>query len=207
MPPESGIWEDRVMKRRPAIRKYRMPSQAQWVVREVMRGPGPLRGALEVLAHMKRDGLMNDFALGGGMASIRYTEAVFTYDLDVFYIPPSDDLAADPPAIYIWLKARGYQSHKEHMVIAGVPVQFLAVDALTREGVEHGTLVDVEGVKVKTMTAEHLLAIAVRTGRAKDRVRVEMLLDQGRVNRERLDAILGRHGLKKAFSAMLARGR
>jgi hypothetical protein len=45
------------------------------------------------------------------------------------------------------------------------------------------------------LSAEYLVAIALKTGRAKDYARVAMFLDQDAVNLERLNSILLRHGL------------
>jgi len=45
------------------------------------------------------------------------------------------------------------------------------------------------------MTPEHLAAIALRTGRAKDHNRVLPFLEQNALNKDRLLDILERHGL------------
>ncbi len=171
------------------------------VVREASRGPGPLQGALKVLADLKRAGLIKEYALGGGVGAMRYTEPFTTVDLDVFYVPISGDLAAGLPAMYAYLRERGFEPAREYVVIAGIPVQFLAVDALTREAVESATEVDYEGAKTRICSAEHLLAMAARTGRPRDRLRMAMLLEQGKINRLKLAGILKRHGLAVAFAA------
>jgi hypothetical protein len=193
-------WEDQVVNRKPRPRAYRLPSSAKWIAREVMRGPGPLGGPLKELALLKREGLIRDYAIGGGVGTMRYTEPFTTLDLDVFYIPVKEDLTAGLPGIYAHLKERGILPMKEYVVIAGTPVQFLAVDALTREAVETAVAVEIEGTPTKVCSAEHLLALAVRTGRMKDRTRIQMLMEQGHIDRARLDGILKRHGLAKAFA-------
>jgi hypothetical protein len=45
------------------------------------------------------------------------------------------------------------------------------------------------------MTAEHLVAIAIRTGRAKDHARILQFLEQDAVDTERLNRVLAGHGL------------
>jgi hypothetical protein len=45
------------------------------------------------------------------------------------------------------------------------------------------------------MTAEHLVAIALQTGRAKDYARILQFVESGTLKADRLDAILARHGL------------
>jgi hypothetical protein len=50
------------------------------------------------------------------------------------------------------------------------------------------------------MTAEHLMAIALRTGRAKDHARLVMFAEAGIANMDRLREILGRHSLLEAWA-------
>lgn len=52
-----------------------------------------------------------------------------------------------------------------------------------------------EGEPVWVFTAEHLAAIALETGRAKDKARLLQFVGQGVLDPDRFDAILIRHGL------------
>ena len=52
-----------------------------------------------------------------------------------------------------------------------------------------------EGVKTWVMQAEHLVAIALRIGRAKDHARILQFLEQNAVNRNKLNQILSRYDL------------
>lgn len=45
------------------------------------------------------------------------------------------------------------------------------------------------------MTAEHLTAIALQTGRAKDAARILQFIESGTLDADKLDDILERHGL------------
>ena len=45
------------------------------------------------------------------------------------------------------------------------------------------------------LSAEHLIAVALDTGRAKDYVRIVHFLEQDAVDTEKLNRILTRHGL------------
>ena len=49
------------------------------------------------------------------------------------------------------------------------------------------------------MTAEHLMAIALQTGRAKDHARLVMFVEAGIADMNRLSDILGRHSLLDAW--------
>ena len=42
---------------------------------------------IEVLNRMQADGVIEKFAIGGGIATIRYLEAYLTDDIDVFISP------------------------------------------------------------------------------------------------------------------------
>ncbi|MGA8151524.1 MAG: hypothetical protein WB952_11285 [Terriglobales bacterium] len=53
----------------------------------------------------------------------------------------------------------------------------------------------VEGVTTWVMSAEHLVAIALNTGRSKDHIRILQFFEQDAVNRGKLQNILERHGL------------
>jgi hypothetical protein len=45
------------------------------------------------------------------------------------------------------------------------------------------------------MTAEHLVTIALRTGRPKDHNRILQFIEQDAVDRQRLKSVLDHHGL------------
>ena len=48
----------------------------------------------------------------------------------------------------------------------------------------------------KVFRAEHIVAIAASVGRAKDKSRIEQLLQQADLDQSRLESILQRHKLK-----------
>jgi hypothetical protein len=51
------------------------------------------------------------------------------------------------------------------------------------------------------MTAEHLVAIALATGRAKDYSRILQFIVAGALDTARLNAVLARHGLVAKWAA------
>lgn len=88
----------------------------------------------------------------------------------------------------------------EYIVIGDWPVQFLpAGDALEREALAEAVEFDVEGAKTWIMSAEHLVAIALNAGRAKDFARILQFLEQEAVNRDNLSRILLKHGLAEKW--------
>ena len=132
------------------------------------------------------------------MAATFYTEPVLTFDLDVFVLLQSSatGLVSLAP-IYDALRTRGYKEEQECILIEGVPVQFLpAYNALIEEALAQAREIDYEGVPARVVRAEHLIAICLQTGRAKDRARVAMLREQAHLDHELLADILNRHQLE-----------
>ena len=85
---------------------------------------------------------------------------------------------------------------REHLLVRGFPVQFLAASGLTEEAVREAEQIEYEGVPAKIFRAEHIVAIAAGVGRAKDQARIEQLLRQADLDQSRLENILQRHNLK-----------
>jgi len=54
---------------------------------------------------------------------------------------------------------------------------------------------EVEGVSTWVITAEHLVAVALKTARAKDFARILQFVEAGVLDADRLDPIVKRHGL------------
>ena len=80
-------------------------------------------------------------------------------------------------------------------------MQFLPLrNALHEEAMNQAIATSVEGVPTRVISAEHLVAIALETGRAKDHARILQFLEQGAVDREKLKDILERHGLSKRWN-------
>ena len=119
-----------------------------------------------------------------------------TYDADIFFIPKDQGLTAGMPAIYAYLQARGWEIDHEHLLAHGFPVQFLAASDLTAEAVLQAERIDYEGVPAKVFQAEHIVAIAASVGRAKDKARIEQMLQQSGLDKTQLEKILQRHKLK-----------
>ena len=56
------------------------------------------------------------------------------------------------------------------------------------------------GFTTRVMSSEHLMAIALKTGRAKDHARLVMFVESGIADTARLREILTRHSLLEAWS-------
>ena len=127
-----------------------------------------------------------------------YLEPAATLDVDIFVVlptTPGSSLVSLAP-IYDYLTARGGKVRAEYVEIGGWPVQFLPPrNELEREAVAEAVAATVEGVPTRVMSAEHLVAIALQTGRSKDHARIMQFLEQRRVNQDKLRGLLERHGL------------
>lgn len=157
-----------------------------------------MENTLRVLNSLERNGVLIRYAIGGAMAATFYAEPVLTFDLDVFVILPemkSGLLTLTP--LYDILGAKGYTEQGECVDIEGVPVQFLpAHNPLLLEALAEAREVTYEQTPTRVLRAEHLVAIAVQTGRDKDRHRVLLLLEQAELDRPYLAEVLNRHGLE-----------
>jgi hypothetical protein len=157
------------------------------------------RDALLVLSSMKGEGVIEDYAVAGAMAMLFWAEPVPTYDLDVLVLlpeAPAPIVSLDP--IYRWTESRGYAASEEHIVIEGVPTQFLpSPSRLADEAILSAATLDYDGVPVRVVRPECLIALylepSARTPRRRERV--EMLLELPELNRPLLDEILARHGI------------
>jgi hypothetical protein len=155
--------------------------------------------ALRALNAMKAEGVVEEYAIAGAMAIVFWTEPVSTWDLDVLvFLPPSAGPLVSLDTIYRWTNARGYPLHKEHVIIEGLPTQFLAPPGrLGDEAVETAAALEYESVPVRVVLPEYLVALSLlpEARTLKRRERAAMLMEWPGLNRERLDAILERHGL------------
>jgi hypothetical protein len=156
-----------------------------------------MKNTLEMLNRMQADGIIGSYAIGGAVGATHYLEPAATLDVDIFVALPtasSSPLLSLTP-VYDYLIARGCKAKGEHIVIGDWPVQFLApANPLEQEALADAIEADVEGVPTRVMTAEHLVAIALNTGRAKDFTRILQFLEQEAVNRDKLNCILVKHG-------------
>jgi predicted nucleotidyltransferase len=164
-----------------------------------------MKKTIEVLNQLQKKGLIKDYAIGGGIATIFYVEPFFTYDLDVFIIPsgmPREQNLILLSPIYGYLEAKGYKWKGEHIIIEGVPVQFIPADELEKEAVTRAKAVEYEGVKTRVMAPEYLVAVLLRAGRKKDMEKIEKLLEQTKIDKRKLGAILRKYGLTRKFDLL-----
>lgn len=156
-----------------------------------------MRNALKVLNELKEKGLIKDYAIGGAIAVLRWTEPFFTQDLDIFILLEKEvdekGLIILSP-IYEYLKSKGYIWKGHWIMIEGVPVDMFPADPLEKEAVEQAQEAEYEGVKTKVIIPEYLIALFLRAGRDKDWRKIQCEIDRARLQR-----ILRQYGLYEKF--------
>jgi hypothetical protein len=156
------------------------------------------QAALKVINEMQGAGVIGKYAIGGAVAATFYIEPTATYDIDIFI--PFENLPGSSFAslgnIFKYLSDRQYRMVGAHFLIAGWQIQFLpADDALYNEALMQAVETQVGEVKTWIMTAEHLMAIALKTGRGKDLIRLEQFVRHNVFNSDKLNQVLARHKL------------
>src|SRR5581483_2816941 len=136
---------------------------------------GVIQAALKVINSMQAAGVIGRYAIGGAVAATFYLEPAATVDLDIFVELPTavkEALVSLKP-IYEYLEGQGGRSSGEYIIVAEWPIQFLVpASPLEVEALGRATRAEVEETSTWVMTAEHLVAIALQTGRAKDHHRI-----------------------------------
>lgn len=168
---------------------------------------------ISVINEMEAHGVVERYAIGGAVGATFYLEPVATLDVDIFVAFPQksgEELVSLRP-LFDYLTARGGVVEGEYIVIAGWPVQFLPpTSPLVEEALIEAVTVDVAGTPARVFTAEHLAAIALQTGRAKDYARLLQFIEAAAIDVERFRRILRRHGLAdrwRTFELRFLQGR
>src|SRR5512140_517706 len=151
---------------------------------------------------MQADGVIRRYAVAGAVGATFYLEPVATLHIDVFvsFRIEAGRLLVNAQLIFDYLKGRGGVMEGEYIVLAGWPVQFLpTATPLAMEALEQAVDKDVAGVVARVFTAEHLAAIALQTGRAKDKARLLQFLEARALDTARFEDVVARHGLSAAW--------
>jgi hypothetical protein len=154
---------------------------------------------LKIIKELESKKIIQDFSIGGGIAALYYIEPILTYDLDIFFIPVEDRIDVLSP-IYDYLKNKDCKTQGEHILIAGVPVQFIPVyNELIKEAVLNTDEVRYGKMKTKVLSLEYLVAIMLQTNRAKDRERLVKIFEEAKVDIRLLKRILKKFSLLEKY--------
>ncbi|MFZ4599886.1 MAG: hypothetical protein ACOYNN_14680 [Terrimicrobiaceae bacterium] len=160
-----------------------------------------MKKTLEVLNSLVKERVIEDYAIGGAVAAIFYTEPSETADLDVFITFPSDQMLVSLDVIYAHLREKGFATfEQEGIVIEGIPVQFLpAATPLLLDAFRNAREESVAGAPCRIMRFEHLAAIMLDTGRPKDKLRLVQSWESPLLDREKFQDICSNHGLQRKW--------
>src|SRR2546423_7269125 len=165
---------------------------------------------LKVLNRMQADGVVEKYAIGGGIAAVYYIQPYQTDDLDVF-IPVSAVAVGEAglvslEPIYSYLSNLGYPAVKEGVLIEDWLVQFIpAFESIQREALDKARTVAYGETETRVFAPEHLAAELLRSGRPKDHVRVIALIESGKFDKKVFRDIINRQGLIEAWERFAKR--
>jgi hypothetical protein len=152
--------------------------------------------ALRALEELKRTGVVKEYAVAGAMALIFWTEPIPTYDLDVLvFLPQQEGPIVSLEGLYAWAAAHRYPVEAEHVLVEGVPIQFFpSHNKLADEAIETARTLDYEGVPVRVVRPEHLIALYLEPGAStmKRRERAAALMEAPVTDQQALKALLER---------------
>jgi hypothetical protein len=157
-----------------------------------------IKEAISVINQMQADGIIERYAIGGAIGATFYLEPVSTVDLDIFIAvePPPGRFIVSLQAVFDYLKSKNFVPEGEYILIAGWPVQFLTPDSpLVAEALIEAVRSDVDGEPAWVFGPEYLAAIALKTGRAKDKNRLLEFIEQKALDMERFLKIVQKHHL------------
>jgi hypothetical protein len=157
-----------------------------------------IQEVIRTINQMQADGVIERYAIGGAVGATFYLEPVATLDVDVFVAFKSDpgSFLISPQPLFDYLLARGCRVKGEYIVIGEWPVQFLPpTSPLVEEALDKAVSGEVGGSPVRVFSAEHLAAIALQTGRAKDKARLLQFVESGVLDASKFEQLVIRHGL------------
>jgi hypothetical protein len=161
-----------------------------------------IKAVIAVVNQMQADGVIERYAIGGAVGATFYLEPIATLDVDIFMVFKAEagGLLVSPRPVFDYLKQRGGVMEGEYIVIAGWPVQFLPPNSpLVEEALGDAVTRNVAGLPARVFTAEHLAAIALQTGRAKDKARLLQFIEAGVLDGAQFQTVVARHGLTEAW--------
>ena len=160
-----------------------------------------IKEVITTMNQMQADGVIERYAIGGAVGATFYLEPVATLDVDIFVAfrsEPGSLLSPHPSSIIS--KRGGVRWRANTSSWRAGRCNSCRQDPWGRRRCSRLWSNDVEGTPARVLTAEHLAAIALQTGRAKDKARLLQFIESG---------ALDTPGLKTSLSgtASLTRGR
>lgn len=161
-----------------------------------------MKKTLEQLNKLVELGVIEKYAIGGGIAHFYYIEPSVTYDLDVMIrIKSVSDNLAPLKEVYEWAGKNNFEIKDEHIIIENIPVQFLPeYNPMIQEAVEKAAEVLIFDTKTFIIKPEYLMAIMLQTNRSKDRERLLLFLEQTNFDSSTFKEILVKFNLSENYA-------
>ena len=162
-------------------------------------GQEGMKRILEILNEIKDKGLIEDYAIAGGIASAYYIELFGTKDLDIFVIikPGSKrDMAKVPFRLFNYFAGKGYGSDGDYIFVDCIAVHITFVDkCIQMDAVRDAEDIEFAGVKTRVLRAEYLIAMYSEIQRSHlDLEKIERLM-KIKIDKNLLDSILKKYKL------------
>jgi hypothetical protein len=163
----------------------------------------PIELAFRLANGAVEKGLIGGYAVAGAFAFIYYGEPFETKDLDLmmkFSLTPGG--LVDVAPVFQHFVDGGAVAEGQFLRLSRILVDIVpAADGLDEEALREAVHARVGGQPARILTAEHAVAIAVRTGRPRDHMKIARLLASApeAVDRRKLESVLERHDLLGAW--------
>lgn len=159
---------------------------------------------LVVLEEMKSAEIIEKYAIGGAFAAILHYEPISTIDLDIFFLlrEKNNSPILSLNAIYDFAKQKGFSFDHEFVNIHGWLVQFVEAShsRLWTEAIENADTIKIEEKDAPVIDKEHLVAMWLYAGRAKDYQKIAMFCEAEFLDDTKLFSILEKHDLVEKWS-------
>ena len=156
--------------------------------------------AFRVLNSFKRRRVIRDYAVIGAVAATAYMEPMFTEDLDIIILVDSDE-----EYLQTFRRISELSEGQEgmHQTLDGVPVQMFRTTTmrLYRDALDAAHTGRVGGLRVKMVTAEHLILLYLGAFRDKDQMRIRLIMPVA--DMDRLHILLNRFDEKNRLAGRL----
>ena len=161
-----------------------------------------MKKTLQILNELVVTGIINEYAIAGGMAHFYYIEPSVTYDLDLIVNLPVDENSLTPLTnLYEWANKNNFQLDHEHIIIGWIPVQFIpAYNDLVKEALNNKIEITLFEEKTFILGAEYLMAIMLNTGRSIDNERLIRFINEAVFEEDRFNSIIDKYGLTEKYN-------
>jgi hypothetical protein len=165
---------------------------------------------IETLDEMVRDGVIEDYVIGGATAVLYFSIPHFiTEDVDVFvYLKqqPASSLI-DVSSIYNYLLSRkSTRIQGEYIIVDDFPIQFLVpYDELSKEAFANAIPITSENMRFKIFSIEYSMAIMIQLGKEKYIERLRTLMRLRLFDEKKLEFLLEKFDLVSKWGMMKQR--